>query len=288
MSNNAASPSNVIQYVSINTTGNALYFGDLISPKLSVAGNSSSTRGLIAGGGFPGTGINYVTLNSLGNSITFGNLTVGRASLSACANETRCAFGGGRGFGVHDPSTSVIDYVTIASTGNAISFGSLTVSRITRSAFQSTTRGVYCGGGSGGTEINVMDYITIATTGNAIDFGDVTFPSDPSTTAGCSSNVRGLISSDNNGSNVIGFVTIASLGNTSDFGDLSVARRLATAASGRTRAIFAGGDQNGVTSINVMDFVTIGTTGNATDFGDLTNGSFTNAGCGFSSAHGGV
>jgi len=280
---------NTIQYVSIVSTGNALDFGDLVgSTPFGAAGNASSTRGLVAPGSTSNT-IVYVTLATTGNATDFGDMTIGRGILGACATETRLTFGAGKGLGANDP-TNVIDYVTIASAGNATDFGDLTIARYCRAAFQSTTRGVYCGGNFNFDPYvtNVIDYITIASTGNAVDFGDVTLPTDSTYLTGCSSTTRGILGSNNNGENVISYVTIASGGNTNDFGDLTVARRQAASASGKTRALFAGGNVGGATASNVIDYITIASTGNATDFGDMIDSPYTSFGCGFSSAHGGL
>lgn len=280
---------NAIQYVSIVSTGNALDFGDLIGgTSTNPAGNASSTRGLVGIGALKNT-IVYVTLASTGNANDFGDMTILRDTFGACATETRLTFGAGRGVG-DETYMNIIDFVTIATTGNAADFGDLTQKRHCRAAFQSTTRGVYAGGQipSPIFVTNVIDFITIASTGNATDFGDVTFPSDSTLMVGCSSNTRGVMGSNNNGQNVIGYVTIASTGNTSDFGDLTVARRQASAASGKTRALFAGGNISGGSPQNVIDFFTIASLGNATDFGDMIGSPFTSGGCGFSSAHGGL
>jgi hypothetical protein len=81
------------------------------------------------------------------------------------------------GGGVNDVSPTfynVIDYITIASTGNAIDFGDLLNTSYNNAACSSTTRGVFALGNSGGS-VNVMQYVTIASTGNATDFGDLLF-----------------------------------------------------------------------------------------------------------------
>ena len=65
-----------------------------------------------------------------------------------------------------------MEYITIASTGNATDFGDLTVARGTMSTAASPTRGVMAGGLGSASE-NTIDYITIASTGNATDFGDL-------------------------------------------------------------------------------------------------------------------
>ena len=69
---------------------------------------------------------------------------------------------------------NVMDYVTIASTGNATDFGDLLAVIAYMGATSSPTRGVFMGGASGGNGSNVIQYITIASTGNSIDFGDLT------------------------------------------------------------------------------------------------------------------
>jgi hypothetical protein len=66
-------------------------------------------------------------------------------------------------------TVNTIEYVTIASTGNATDFGDLTVARNAFKAVSSGTRAVF---GSGYDSGKPMDYVTIASTGNATDFGD--------------------------------------------------------------------------------------------------------------------
>ena len=71
-----------------------------------------------------------------------------------------------------------MDYVTIASEGNAITFGDAQPSATTgisqRSGSGSNqTRAVWAGGQDNVTAVNVMEFVTIATTGNSQDFGDL-------------------------------------------------------------------------------------------------------------------
>mgnify|MGYP000450760884 CR=1 FL=1 len=168
---------NVIDYITIATTGNATDFGDLTVGRNRITACSSSTRGVFGGGESPGTihnTIDYITIASTGNATDFGDLTVVRNTLSACSSSTRGLFAGGNQTAVPSlTQTNIIDYIIIASTGNATDFGDLTVSRFGLAACSSSTRGVF-GGGYTPTPQNVLDYITIATTGNATDFGDLT------------------------------------------------------------------------------------------------------------------
>ena len=111
----------------------------------------------------------------MGNSIRFGDLTVNRYTLGAGASSTRGLFTGGYQDG-HSPDTDVnaIEFITIATFGNATDFGDLAVARYQPGEGASATRGVVAGGVASPTRTNTIDFITIATTGNASDFGDAT------------------------------------------------------------------------------------------------------------------
>ena len=131
------------------------------------------------------------------------------------------------GAGMLSPSNAHddrMDYVTISTAGNAISFGDASANYEHKiGATASNTRGLFGGGNAPG-QVNTIDFITIATTGNASDFGDLTTVGN--TMASCGSQTRGLFCNghrSNSGSpynsDVIDYVTIASTGNSADFGD---------------------------------------------------------------------
>ena len=69
--------------------------------------------------------------------------------------------------------TNVIQYITIANTGNATDFGDMLSVVESGGAGSNNSRIVY-GGGYGPGVSNIIQYVTIANTGNAIDFGDLT------------------------------------------------------------------------------------------------------------------
>ena len=262
---------NVIQYITITTTGNATDFGDLTFASTAMAACGSATRGIKAGGYNPGFStvnvIEYITFDTTGNATDFGDLTTARPWVAGCNSSTRGLFGGGS-----DPS-NVIDYITIASVGNATDFGDLTVARGYLASCSSSTRGIWAGG-YGASSSSVIDYVTIATTGNATDFGDLLTANDGSF-AGCSSSTRGVFAggtNPTNRTNVIQYITIASAGNATDFGDLTEKPNNNAGCSNATRAVFGGGekvDPEPAGKTNVITYVTIASTGNATDFGDL-------------------
>ena len=161
---------------------------------------------------------------------------------------------------------NIIDYVTIASTGNASDFGDTTRSGAhnqASGACASSTRGVM----GGGVSVNTIHSLTIASTGNATDFGDLTAARYALTAA--ASPTRGVFFKGANVANTMDYITIASTGNATDFGDDQVGPAgYQGACSNGTRATMGGG--NG--AVNIIAYITIASTGNATDFGDLTVG----------------
>ena len=272
---------NIIDYVTIATTGNAIYFGNLLVSRSEIGACASSTRGLFASG-FDGTRSNvieYVTISSTGNAADFGDLTSGRSGASSLSSSTRGIWAGGF------PTTNIIDYVTISSTGNAQDFGDLTFARYGLAACSSPTRGLFNGSNTPSQQ-NVIDYITIASTGNAVDFGDLFtgryYP------AMCASSIRALVSGGVSVS-AIEYLTISTSGNATKFGDLSAVTFGHAGCSSPIRGLFAGGQVGPSPSpaTNTIEFVTIQTLSNSTDFGDLTR-TATSYFSACSNAHGGL
>ena len=215
---------NTIDFVTIATTANAIDFGNLdADDRHENAAVSNQTRGMIGGGSgsSDSDSINYITIASTGDSLDFGNLTLGRRNATGVMSPTRGVFCGGRNE-TPAPSTQQeeMDYVTIASTGNALDFGDLTVARGRVGSVCSSVRGVVGGGEGSPANSNVIDYITIASTGNAVDFG-ILIGISLIDSGGCSNQIRGVfggVISPNAGMN---YVTIATTGDANDFGDLS-------------------------------------------------------------------
>ena len=251
--------SNVIDYITISTLGNAIDFGDLSVSNGAGGGVSDYTRGVIAMGDNTNV-MEYITIATTGNATDFGDRTVSFDELAGCSNHTRGIFLGG--------NSNVLDYITIATTGNAIDFGDRTVNGQAPAACASETRGVFAGGNNSGTVTNVIDYVTIASTGNATDFGDLTQARRH--VVGLSNDTRGVFGGGlpSGYTDVIDYITIATLGNATDFGDLLVAGYGFGGTASETRGVFAGGNVGGTQ--NVIQYITIATEGNTTDFGDLT------------------
>ena len=272
---------NIIDFITISTLGDAQDFGDRTHTSDTCAGAASKTRGVIAGG-YAGSETNimeFVTIASLGDALDFGDLPSNRRNRDGCGDSVRGLFGG-----VY-PTSAAIDYLIFASLGDSKDFGDLTLLRYNTGALSSTTRGVIAGGNAAPSYsvTNIIDFVTIRTTGNATDFGDLT-GTGSGQFAATSNSTRGVIGISN--SNAIDFITISTLGDAQDFGDASYNLGSSAVAGSSTRAIFAGGGQSPAPNTNSMDFVEILTTGNGLDFGDLTDGRQSLGG--FSNGHGGL
>ena len=162
-----------------------------------------------------------------------------------------------------------IDYITIATTGNASDFGDLTEDRSQLAACSSSIRGVFGGGDPGPSVANTIDFITISSTGNAFDFGDLI--EARRRLSALSSSTRGVFGGGQTPTavNTIDFITIASTGDAVDFGDLIGINRELAACSSSTRGVFGGGGDSPA-NVNIIQFITISSTGDTSDFGDLS------------------
>ena len=181
--------------------------------------------------------------------------------------------GGTRGIWAGGRSQDIIDYANLDSTGNAISFGTLSVSHFEGFATASRTRFI-----TGGTlsYVNTVEFVTITSTGSRADFGDQSV--GRRNCHGFSNGTRGIVSgglipgSPYQASNTIDYVTIAHTGDFKDFGDLVVTMGGGTnTCNSQTRAIHIGGSsgaQPSISSTNTMNYITMSTLGNAADFGD--------------------
>ena len=117
---------NNIDFINIQSQGNAQEFGDKTSLFKQSGSVASSTRSVNAGGfespAFTNI-MDFITIANTANATDFGDLTLARRNLGGAGNSTRGIFYGGG-----SPSaTNTIDFITIATTGNASDFGDATV-----------------------------------------------------------------------------------------------------------------------------------------------------------------
>ena len=188
--NSSNATTNTLDYITIASAGNATDFGDTTASAQGTSGSQSSTRGIINIGFISDASnkIDYITIASTGNAADFGDLTQGRWFGGACSSSVRALCAGGQGGSPSYPILNIIDYITIASTGNATDFGDLLSVNLYTTGTSNSTRGVF--GGSNNS--NVIQYVTIASTGNATDFGDLTTSGTVQGTGACSNGHGGL------------------------------------------------------------------------------------------------
>ncbi len=162
---------NTIEFITIATAGNAQDFGDATAAKSGLGALASPTRACF-GGGQDNT-IEFVTIATTGNASDFGDLISGTTEKPAgTSSSTRGLFICGES----QPSgtrINTIQFITIASTGNATDFGDHTDSRRSFGACNNSTRAVYGGGNTSSGSDNALSFVTIATAGNGQDFGDL-------------------------------------------------------------------------------------------------------------------
>ena len=195
---------NRIDFFTISTAGDATDFGDANdSVREATSAGSNHTRGLTAGGYSDSSNSNTdrigaITFSTTGNAADFGNLNEDLYQGAACASRERAVHFGGRAGSPTNTNRNTIQFVTIASTGNAQDFGDTTDTRYGHTSLSNQTRGL-CTFGQNPVQNNI-EYVTIQSTGNSIDYGDLTDGGRKNHTS-CASPTRGLFFAGRDGSN---------------------------------------------------------------------------------------
>ena len=137
----AYNETNTIEFVTIQTRGDATLFGDLTREHYGMGSCSSTTRGVWAGGTSPVSKvIDFITMASTGNAQDFGDLTSGSYSqLRGLSNSIRGCFAGGY---ISPAEINIIHFITIASTGDSTDFGDLTDARYGPAPFSDSHGGL--------------------------------------------------------------------------------------------------------------------------------------------------
>ena len=247
-------------------------------PYLGVSSDTGAGARMVMGGAeTPGntftTNIGYLNIASFGNEIDFGDLDNAIRFLAPAASRTRGLFAGGTNPAGGSPGLQDnIKYVTISSTGNSTSFGSLSAARRGCAGASSATRGVFMGG-KNPSNSDTMDYVTIASTGNAVDFGNATQSKEFG--AGCGSPTRGFFMGGYDPSGYtkrIDMFTFATTGNAVEFGDMEKGYYgNQQGCSNATRGLYVGGAAP--TKTGTIEYFQMASRGNAVVYGDLQNSS---------------
>ena len=223
---NHPADTNIIDFHEFASTGNFTDFGDLTDTSAYQKGLANQTRGVNAGGYSPSINdiIDFVTIASTGNALDFGNLdqNIGGGP-GGGASPTRGVFSGGYNPSPGLTALNILQFITIASTGNSRDFGDMTVLRTHNAQATSATRSVIAMGynktPSTGNYDNqaTSDVFTFATLGNATSFGDMI--NTGISPGGTSDSVRGVWAGGSS-TNTIQYVNISTQGDAVDFGDL--------------------------------------------------------------------
>lgn len=242
----------------------------------------AGVTGIQFGGDFSGYSnqIQYKTIQSASDTQDFGNLVVARTHGSgAASNTTRAIMFDGQDDNTDDGesySVTVMDYVTVGSTGNASDFGDLLLGSngatgagggaMSNGTLAFNTDG-YVSGTSAGSD---MSYVTIASTGNSTNAGDMT---QSGWSMGSSSgDSRGLIwhgwSLGFSNLDIIEYQAFHTSNNASDFGDAISSEKLGATVASSARSVHAHGSYGVEKRI---DYVTVASTGDASDFGDTSS-----------------
>ena len=279
---------NRMDYVTIPTAGNAIDFGDVShSNNNTKSATASSTRGVSFGGGVePNAQVNtidYFDIAITGKTASsFGNLDTAKRGTTSLASATRAVCCGGRTPTVQ----AVMEYITIASTGNAQDFGDITIRAsdcTSMTSGASPTRGLITGG-VGSPPATDISYITIASTGNDQDFGDLNVGSNGR--QGCSNSIRLVQKIREN--TTMESVQFATKGNAISFGE-SENGWYGMAVSSPIRGVFGGFSKSPAqgTFLADINYISMQSGGDTVDFGDLTQIRAQREG-GCSNAHGGL
>jgi len=192
---------------------------------------------------------------------------------------------GGRGKGVSggghiSASINTLNYITIATTGNAVDFGDLTEVRSQIGCSGGYTKGVWSGGNTPNASSR-MDSVIFSSQGGATYFGDLTL-ARATYAATCNGKI-GLIYGGSplagGNINIIDYFNITTLGNAAEFGDQIYNQREQGALENTTRSVVAGGYGDpaspfqglpGSANIPFISYNLFATKGNTVHFGELS------------------
>jgi hypothetical protein len=218
-----------IEYVTLQSQGNGIDFGDLTQGMGHSSSCSSSTRGLFGGGYQPSLNntINYVEIQTLGNALDFGDLFRATGYGASGASPTRGIFCGGSYNAPNDLASEHTEFFTFASKGNGTDFGGMT------GRFRPTSCGAHLSvftfgsnASSGGIHARVIDQTNTVSLGKSVNFGELPYEIAMAFAAG--NNTRVVVGSGQGGGqptfqqNNIQFITIATRGNSVDFGEATL------------------------------------------------------------------
>ena len=264
---------NLMRAVDLTGTGGTATYGYTISylAVYGVCGAQGDGRAVWAGGQTSSGLVNTIfysatnAVNIVGTD--FGDLASACNYLSSASNGTTAIFNGGVG-----QTASLIEKITIATTGNASTWSGTATSATQKAGASNGTKGFFMGGmtpSPGATVLATIDVVTIDTEANATDWGDLVEGKRNGPGACGKTNGRILIGGGWGGSlllDEIEYFDSQNAGNAYSFGNLAQTAAYTCASCNDTKAAWVGG--YGGSRSNFQNIVTIDTAANATDFGD--------------------
>ena len=218
-----------IEYVTLQSEGNGIDFGDLTQGQGHGATCSSSTRGLFGGGYQPtlNNTVNYVQIQTLGDALDFGDLFLATGYGSAGSSPTRAIFCGGSYNAPSDLASERTEFFTFASKGNGTDFGGLTNGRFRPTGCGANLSVFTFGSNAGSGQIRGIDQTNTISLGNSVNFGEL--PYDLAMGFATGNNTRVVVGGGQGAGtspafqqNNIQYITIASSGNSVDFGEIAL------------------------------------------------------------------
>ena len=115
---------NLIEFVTIQTLGNSVDFGNLTVGRRAIAAVTNATRAVSCSGASPSTNtMDFITMASQGNATDFGDIANQAAGYGAGGStQIRGVISGCS----PSPAATPIDFITISTTGDATDFGDTT------------------------------------------------------------------------------------------------------------------------------------------------------------------
>ena len=213
----------------------------------------------------------FVQVSTQGNSVDFGRLTNSLYGSASASSSTRGMVMGGWGPTPGSPGQDLdVEYITMASAGNAIDFGADNSGGWGSQGASDSVRALSAGGGypSATTDIDMFIFSTI---GSHVDYADITAARSRGDRAACSP-VRAVFSGGYGPIyQTYDTKTTATNGNTTEFGEMIFGNRLSGCVSDHTRGV-AGGAYSDYTPgyIGLFESFTIASSGVAVYFGEAT------------------
>ena len=204
------------------TLGNFTHNGeDLTSGRRFVTGMAGGDRGIFMGGSEP-TRVNkieYISISNFGSAVDFGDLVEAKDMGGGGAWSNGIIGGGMGGYKSDGSNSTIIESITISTTGNATTFGTLFDSRHNIASASNSIRAIGAGGSP--SNVDTIQYINMSTFGNSVEFGNLT--QGTTSMNGCASPTRVVWGGGSTPSKTdkMEYVQIMSTGNAQDFGDLS-------------------------------------------------------------------